>query len=405
MIETKFWNRIRLIGERRLFFSAIVFLLYSFSVQAQMGCLDPQALNYDAQATISDGSCEYPLTTLPANEIADLPGELDECSGFVRLEEAFLGINDSGADAVLTFLDTMSFQLTAQTAVSAAGNVDWEELTQDDTHLYIGDFGNNQGSRTDLKIYKLPLNTLSADPQVEAEINFNYEDQTSFNPTTFSTPFDCEAFVVRGDSIHLFTKGWSNGFTKHYWLPNQAGNYEAALIDSFQVNGLITGASLAGDSLLLLTGYGNGSFCWILKDFGEDDFLTGNKRRIELGNLGQNETVTWTGEGRAIITNEGGFGTGKVFEVDFLDLITATKNNSTEDQILYYPNPFRDYLQIELPSGIQFELRVIDALGIERLQNQGVESNYLQTQSLPAGNYFLNLTWTEGQLVIPLIKL
>jgi hypothetical protein len=35
-------------------------------------------------------------------------------------------------------------------------NNDWEELTQDKTHFYLGDFGNNaSGNRTDLTIYKI----------------------------------------------------------------------------------------------------------------------------------------------------------------------------------------------------------------------------------------------------------
>ncbi len=61
MIETIFIrDRIRLIGVRRLFFFLLL-CVASLESAAQLGCLDPQAINYDAQATISDGSCEYPI--------------------------------------------------------------------------------------------------------------------------------------------------------------------------------------------------------------------------------------------------------------------------------------------------------------------------------------------------------
>jgi hypothetical protein len=37
-----------------------------------------------------------------------------------------------------------------------AKNTDWEALTNDGNNFYIGDFGNNDGSRRDLTIYKVP---------------------------------------------------------------------------------------------------------------------------------------------------------------------------------------------------------------------------------------------------------
>ena len=40
-------------------------------------------------------------------------------------------------------------------SVNKEENVDWEDITQDETHIYIADFGNNNGNRTDLKIYKI----------------------------------------------------------------------------------------------------------------------------------------------------------------------------------------------------------------------------------------------------------
>ncbi len=86
-------------------------------------------------------------------------------------------------------------------------------------YLYIGDFGNNAGSRTDLHILRIEKSSLLEGMPAIDTIAFAYEDQTDFTPSNQNTAFDCEAFIAGTDSLFLFTKNWNNLSTVCYSVP------------------------------------------------------------------------------------------------------------------------------------------------------------------------------------------
>ena len=90
-------------------------------------------------------------------------------------------------------------------------------------------------------------------------INYSYEDQTDFTPAAnYSTPWDCEAFVVLDDSVILFTKDWQSNQTSLYTLPAKAGNYTAKFRKRYNISGLVTAAAWSKSKKeLLLLGYQN----------------------------------------------------------------------------------------------------------------------------------------------------
>lgn len=390
MIETiNIWYRIRLIGLRCLFI-AFALASLSTSAHAQPGCMDPRADNYDPNATSSDGSCIYPETNLSADVLAILPDALEECSGFVELPEYYLAMNDSGSAPELIYLSKDDFSVIRTEPVQGAMNVDWEEITIDENFLYIGDFGNNNGTRQNLKIYKVPLSSLATSPFVQDTLNFKYEDQVSFSTTIFSTPYDCEAFVVNGDQIHLFTKGWSNQYCRQYILQNDVSDQEAVLKDSFYVGGLITGADLLADSVLMLTGYNNLSIAWMLKDFEGTDYFNGNKRAFQLGNLGQNETITWIGEADLIITSEAGIlGTQTAYQINIEEFITGINNRRESPLLSIFPNPFMETLQIEW-SGAPSEIYIYDTFG-QLIYQSDSALNMIDGSDWPSGAYTIRI--------------
>src|SRR5690554_7902727 len=84
---------------------------------------------------------------------------------------------------------------------------------------------------------------LNNSPAVES-INFSYSDQIDFTPQeTNTTDLDCEAFIVKTDSIFLFTKQWNEQKTSIYALPKSPGTYVAQHKITIDVEGLITGAN------------------------------------------------------------------------------------------------------------------------------------------------------------------
>lgn len=166
-------------------------------------------------------------------------------------------------------------------------NHDWEEISQDSSYLYIGDFGNNySGNRTDLHILKIEKKSFLEGTPIIETISFKYSDQSDFSLKKHNTTnFDCEAFIVSKDSIYLFTKQWESTKTSIYALPKQSGNYIAQFKDSLDIKGLVTGATYIEDKkLIALCGYSKmgKSFLYLLYDFKNHDFLSGNKRKIEL---------------------------------------------------------------------------------------------------------------------------
>ena len=115
-------------------------------------------------------------------------------------------INDSEGNPYLYALDTATVKIVKRVRLADAENVDWEEIAQDESFVYVGDFGNNDGSRKDLRIYKISKSDLDDTLAVPEIIQFSYPDQTDFTPAPYDTPFDCEAMISAGDTLQLFTK-------------------------------------------------------------------------------------------------------------------------------------------------------------------------------------------------------
>src|SRR5690606_24654166 len=119
---------------------------------------------------------------------------------------------------------------------------------QDSSYVYIGDFGNNHhGSRTDLHILKIAKDSLTAGNPVPEFIGFTYSDQILGESDSDKTDFDCEAMIISGDSIYLFTKQWSSKRTSLYALPKTPGRHVAQFKTTHDVDGLITGATYMED--------------------------------------------------------------------------------------------------------------------------------------------------------------
>jgi hypothetical protein len=175
-----------------------------------------------------------------------LPEKLDEISSLEIIDGYYWGNNDSGGDAELYKIDPKTGKLVQTVKVTNATNVDWEEITSSDEYIFIGDFGNNMGKRTDLTIYYFPKSKLNSDDEVikvEAQkIEFSYPEQKNFNPGNRTTNFDCEAMFYYKGQLHLFTKEWSNLATTHYTLNVKEGKQQAKRIESFKTNYLVTGA-------------------------------------------------------------------------------------------------------------------------------------------------------------------
>jgi len=191
--------------------------------------------------------------------------DLKESSGLIYWDGDLWTHNDS-QDPTLYRLDPESGEIKNRIHLEGVVNTDWEDIAQDEAFFYLGDIGNNSGSRKDLHILRINKSALNKGapgikhPGVESSdiktITFRFADQEDFTPKPHATNFDCEAMLVRGGQLILFTKEWISGGTSVYTLPAVPGKHIAKKISSYPVEGLITGADISSDgNTIILCGY------------------------------------------------------------------------------------------------------------------------------------------------------
>lgn len=296
-----------------------------------------------------------------------LPDEVEETSGLIFLNNKIITHNDSGDDANLYEIDDTSGLITRPILVSNATHVDWEDITQDDTHIYIGDIGNNNGDRQDLTIYKIVKSDYLNNTSVTAEvITFSYEDQTDFTPQPNNTNFDAEAISLYDDQIFIFTKNWVDMETNVYTIPTDPGSYTATKVSSYDVNGLITGSNFnAYDQSFLLTGYDtvlNPFLIYIDENRPPgNDIFSGGAQKIfltqELGPGNQVEGITHYNDANYYISREKfvtSAGGNQVIVIQKLfqflnagSTALSVDDNTNENLISLYPNPTTGIISIK----------------------------------------------------------
>jgi len=257
-------------------------------------------------------SWAQPLATVP---LTALSTTLDETSGLLIVDGAVWTHNDSGNRNELYQLDTLTGVVLRTVRLDNAANTDWEDLASDGRWVYVGDFGNNSGSRRDLRVYRFPLADLR-DPAVTNvtvdTIRFTFADQTIFTPANNANDFDCEAMVAMDDSLFLFSKNWLDQRTRLYALPAVPGDHAAVVLGSLDAQGLVTGAAWDPQGRrIALVGYTGDlatPFVWELAGFRGHDFFGGSAQRHELAlAFIQMEGIAWVRPGEVFLSSEMNF--------------------------------------------------------------------------------------------------
>ena len=194
-----------------------------------------------------------------ASEITNIQTpDLDENSGLIFYNNNIITFNDSGGEANLYEINASTGNITRTVTITNATNVDWEDITQDASYIYIGDIGNNNGNRTDLKIYKIAKNDYngSDDIAVAEIISYSYADQLDFNSNPNNTNWDAEGLISYGEQLLIFSKNWVDNRVNVYSIPKTNGTYSALLKSSYNTNGLITSAEISlNENIIYLIGY------------------------------------------------------------------------------------------------------------------------------------------------------
>jgi hypothetical protein len=244
----------------------------------------------------------------PENYIKILDSSLVENSGLIMWNNYFWTFNDSGGKNELYGLDFKTGKIQCTIQINNATNVDWEDIAQDKYYIYIADTGNNFGDRHDQKIYRIKKKKINSKPfqSFNADIiSFKFADQFDFTNAFHQTRYDCEALLSTKDSLFVFTKDWIKNSTKVYGFPAEIGDYNVSPIDSFNTNGLVTGADILPNGKFALIGYRNfRSFMWTFQKTNSNFFANPRFFRLEKLENAQTEGICYTTKGDLFISCE-----------------------------------------------------------------------------------------------------
>ena len=347
--------------------------------------------------------------TLTPTLLTPLNTALNETSGLLYVNGEVWTHLDSGNGTELYRLDPGNGDVLRQVTVSNASNVDWEDMASDGSWLYIADVGNNSGARTDLRVYRVALDSL-LDPDVVSvvadTIRFIYSDQIDFTPGPQANNWDCEALIVKDDSLFLFTKRWLDSRTVLYAVPAAPGIHSAVRRDSLDAQGLITGAAFDPvNGSVALIGYTNGlfvPFVWELSGFVGNAFFSASsvRRPLSLAFV-QTEGIAWNDASAVLISNEQSpFSAARLWELQ-LGLATGSSAFANED-LLIVPNPAASTVRVE--GGIPGQrVRLLDLTG--RVIREGVvdERGEIDLHQPADGMYLLELVGNAHLRLMPLV--
>lgn len=238
--------------------------------------------------------------------VALLPDAVFETSGLALVGQRLWTLNDSGDDAVLYGLSADGRRVDRRLFLAGAVNVDWEAMALDRHDLYIVDAGNNLGLRRELSVYRVPLTALDAPDGSQvpwARLTFRYRMATGQRRP------DCEAAVVVGNELWLFSKNRRDGHSNLYRLDLSSSDQTVTPVASLPVDGLVTGAdydpqakrlALLGYSRERMPGY---SFLWLVPVEGRAPDWR-RARRYRLDTYAQWEAISWDGARRLVLTTE-----------------------------------------------------------------------------------------------------
>ena len=212
-------------------------------------------------------------------KIAVLNDILRETSGLTLMNGKLYSFNDGGNSNEIYEINPENGQIISTIKVDFP-NRDWEAMTNDGNNLYVGDFGNNGGKRTDLAIYKILDNS-------HQKISFKYKNQPHFSFKKDKHDFDAEAMIFKDGKIYLFSKEWASLKVSKYMInPDTEEEQSIEKTEEFKTNFLVTDAFYFNKKLYLV-GYNKvaKAFLMIFDEDENGNFFSGKYTKYKLGSV------------------------------------------------------------------------------------------------------------------------
>jgi hypothetical protein len=258
---------------------------------------------------------------LPPTKLADLEDRaIYESSGLVASRNSpgcYWTNNDAGNEPLIYLFDSQG-RSRGVWQVTGATNFDWEDLSvgpgpkPDTNYLYIGDIGDNDGTRSEIVIYRIPEPVIPAsnsatlakqpDATERAEvIRLRYPDGRH----------DAEALLVHPKTRRIYLVVKEKSARPGIYAadaPKVSGEVVTLArigeVDmSGQVDARINGGAISPDGLrAALSDYDQG-YEFVLPDANApfDSIWKEPMRTVDLGSRKQGETITYRLDGKALL--------------------------------------------------------------------------------------------------------
>ncbi len=245
-------------------------------------------------------------------QVAELSDSLRETSGLAFFNQHLLTFNDGGNPNEIYEINPKTGKILKKFKTNVP-NIDWEAITTDSNHIYIGDFGNNLGNREDLVVHQFNFSDdqnfeKSESLQESLKLPFSYQNQSDFSPKNLQHNFDTEAMIFLNGKLHIFTKEWASKATSHYILdPQKSEKQNLVSAERYQTNFVVTDAAYFNKQLFLV-GYTKKAKVFLMI-FDEDElgnFFSKPTKKYKLGSafhIGQVEGIAVNQDG-IYISNE-----------------------------------------------------------------------------------------------------
>ena len=352
-----------------------------------------------------------------------LPDEVFETSGLIYFNESLVTLNDSGNEPILYELDTLNLSIKRRITISNIDNIDWEAITQDEEFIYIGDFGNNIGTRVDLAIHRISKEEFKSSDTVEATtISFSYEDQKDFT-NTGNSDWDAEAFFIVNNQFVVLTKQWKSFGSVAYTLPITPGVHVANRVGAIEDVGLVTDVTYdVATNRLVLIGYSSilSPFIGIVDDLNLESPFAGYAPQNLGLNFVQAEGITQINSTNYFFTSEYYSrqsptieSTSRLFSFQILvDLPEIPKNPETpvepenpepdnpeeNDKLVIFKDNSTNQYHYSISTNKEIFGQIIyDVSGRQVWQNSGnIEKKGTISQHLESSIYYLTLYLEDG---------
>lgn len=352
-----------------------------------------------------------------------LPDDVFETSGLIYFNESLVTLNDSGNEPILYELDTLNLSIKRRITISNIDNIDWEAITQDEEFIYIGDFGNNIGTRVDLAIHRISKEDFKSSDTVEATtISFSYEDQKDFT-NTGNSDWDAEAFFIVNNQFVVLTKQWKSFGSVAYALPITPGVHVANRVGAIEDVGLVTDVTYdVATNRLVLIGYSSilSPFIGIVDDLNLESPFAGYAPQNLGLNFVQAEGITQINSTNYFFTSEYYSrqsptieSTSRLFSFQILvDVPEISENPETpvepenpepdnpeeNDKLVIFKDNSTNQYHYSLSTNKEiFGQIIFDVSGRQVWQNSGnIEKKGTISQHLESSIYYLTLYLEDG---------